>query len=304
MFRSLICALALVAAPSLALAQDDLNEAFKNLKAADEQKDNDAVKKWAVDSLQMTAKILSSPQPTSESDAAVWKTTQSFAKDVKQFAEYALDAAILRTPEPEKKIELFQILEKASPDSKYLQQLYTPALAAQAKMKPDRSFEFAQHVVGKDPNNEEALLVLTAGCYERKQYDATVNYGGRLAKVMTSHPKPEGVSGTEWENKRTVMLGRAHWLSGMAYEAQGKHPQASESLKASLPFLKGEPQLLAQAQFYIGVSDYNLARVTHDRGLMQEALKYSQMAAESSTAVGKQASQNAYAIKQELARMR
>ena len=209
-----------------------------------------------------------------------------FNLDVAVAVKMGQKAAALRATDPAEKIELFEILEKGSPDSKYLQSLYTPVLAAHAQMKPDKSFAFAQHVVTKDPNNEEALLVVTDGAYQRKQYDAVINYGTRLAKI----------------SKRGNVQGQAYWYVGMAYEAQGKHPQAAENLKASLPFVKGEP--LVQAQGYIGIADYNLARATHDKTLMQEALKYSQMAATSGTATGKQASQNAYAIKNELARMR
>jgi hypothetical protein len=288
MFRSFLCALLLAGAMSPAFAQEDLNDVYKSLQAADEKKDNEQVKKLAVQCFQLTNKILNSPQPASESDAEVWKTTQAQAKEIKTYAEYSLDAAALRASEPAEKIELFEILEKESPDSKYLQSLYTPVLAASAQVKPDKSFAFAQHVVSKEPNNEDALLVVTDGAYQRKQYDAAINYGTRLAKV----------------SERGNVQGRAYWYAGMAYEAQGKHPQAAENLKASLPFLKNEPALEAGANFYIGVAQYQLARATHDKALMQEALKYSQVAATSNTTYGKQASQNAYAIKQELARMR
>jgi hypothetical protein len=288
MFRTFLCALLIAGASSLAFAQEDLNDVYKSLQAADEKKDNAEVKKLAVQCLQLSNKTLNSPQPASESDAEVWKTTQAQAKEIKTYAEYTLDAAALRATAPAERIEIFEILEKESPDSKYLQSLYTPVLQAHAQMKPDTSFAFAQHVVAKEPNNEEALLVVTDGAYQRKQYDATINSGTRLAKI----------------SKRGNVQGRAYWYTGMAYEAQGKHPQAAENLKASLPLVSGEPQLLAQAQFFVGVAEYNLARSTQDKALMQDALKYSQMAATSGTAVAKQASQNAYAIKQELARMR
>ena len=41
-------------------------------------------------------------------------------------------------------------------------------------MKPDKSVAFAQHVIAKDANNEEALLVVTDGAYQHKQYDAAI----------------------------------------------------------------------------------------------------------------------------------
>ncbi len=304
MFRGLLCALLIAGASSVALAQGDLNDVYGKLKEADEKKDNAEVKKLAVQALQLSSKILKSAQPPGESDPEVWKTTQAQAKDVKTYAEYALDAAVLRAPEPAEKIDLFETLEKEAPDSKYLPQLYTPVLGAYAKMKPDKSFAFAQRAISKDPNNEDLLLVLTAGSFDRKQYDATANYGTKLAKSMATHPRPEGVAAADWDRKKNLMAGRGYWLAGMAYAAQGKYPQAAESLKASLPFVASEHELTAGAQFTIGLADYNLARATQDKALMQEALKYSQMAATSSSAYNKQAAQNAYAIKQELARMR
>ncbi len=304
MLRTTLCVLLLATAPFVAVAQDELNEAFKALKAADEQKDSDLVKKWAVESIHLADASLKAPKPTDESDLAIWNTSQTFGKDVKAFAEYALDTAILRTTDPAKQGELFETLEKESPDSKYLPQVYGVVLGAYAKMKPDKSFAFAQRVIAKDPDNEALLFILTMGAYDRKQYDSTINFAGRLVKVMGGHPKPEGVSAGDWEFKRAQMLGRGHWYAGMSYAAQSKHPQAVESLKASLPYVKGEPALAAAAQFQIGLSDYNLARVTREKGIMQEALKYSEMAARSNAAVSKQAAQNAYVIKSELLKMR
>jgi hypothetical protein len=304
MFRTTLCVLLLAAAPLVAVAQDELSEAFKALKAADEQKDTDLVKKWAIESIHLSNNVLKTAKPSDESDLAVWNTSQAYGKEVKAYAEYALDTAILRTTDPQKRVDLFETLEKESPACQYLPQLYGTALAAYAKMKPDKSFAFAQRAIAKDPNNEDLLLVLAAGAYERKQFDTTVNYANRLVKVMTGHAKPEGVSSSDWEFRRTSMLGRGYWFAGMSYAARNKHPQAAENLKASLPFVKGEPQLVAAAQLTIGLSDYGLARVTREKSVMQEALRYTELAAQSNTAYAKQASQNAYAIKNELAKMR
>src|SRR5690242_3360733 len=112
MLRSILCALLIAGGAAPAFAQDELNDVYKALQAADEKKDNGEVKKLAVQCFQLSNKILTSPQPAGESDAEVWKTTQSQAKDIKTYAEYALDAAALRAPEPAEKIELFEILEK------------------------------------------------------------------------------------------------------------------------------------------------------------------------------------------------
>jgi tetratricopeptide (TPR) repeat protein len=195
---------------------------------------------------------------------------------------------MLRETDPEKQIALYEVLEKESPDSKYIQQLNPLALSLYAKMKPDKSYAFAQRAIAKDPNNEDLLLVLAGGALDRKQYDAAATFGTRAAKA----------------SKGSAKSGRGYYIAGMAYQAQNKHPQAIENLKACLPLLKGEPPLVAQAEFYIGLANYQLAAITHEKPTMQEALKYSEMAAASGTPIAKNAAQNAYAIKQELARMR
>jgi hypothetical protein len=90
----------------------------------------------------------------------------------------------------------------------------------------------------------------------------------------------------------------------MSYAAQNKYPQAAESLKASLPFVKGEPELLGAALFYLGVSNYNLGRLTNNKPLMREALQYTEQAAATRSAYQNSAQQNVYAMKQEMLRMR
>ena len=288
------------AAPSL----DDLNTSYKALKDAEEKQDNAAITQHAGECFNLAGKIATAKQPAGESDPEVWKTNQAYAKEVLKYSEYAMDVAILREQDTDKKVQMFELLEKQRPDSEYLPQLFPVMLPIYGKMKPDKSFPFAQRAIGKAPKDEDLLLVLANGYYTRKQFDSSAQTGQRLIAAMQSHGKPEKMSAGDWESRKAMMLGRGYWLTGMSYAAQQKHPQAAESLKASLPFIKSEPELLAAAYFNIGLSSYNLARITRERPVMQEALKYTELCAGMKSGFQANAQQNAYAIKQELSRMR
>ena len=302
--HTLLAVIFLVAVSGFAAQTDEIETAYKALQTADAGKDFDGVLKAADSCFQLSNALIRAPQPADQDKVDAWKNAAVYAKQVRAYAEYTVNIAIVRTADPAKRIQAFEALEKGAPDSEYLGNLYGLMLGTYAKMKPDRSFQFAQSVVAKAPKDEDALMVLANGYYERKQYDSAANFGTRLAAVMGTHGRPEGMPTGDWEFKRTAMVGRGHWIAGMSYAAQQKYPQAVEFLKASLPFLKGEPKLLAGAQFQIGVAAYNLARPVRDKAMMQEALKFSELAAATDSPYRAPAQQNVYAIKQELQRLR
>jgi len=302
--HTLLAVIFLVAVAGFAAETDQIETAYKALQAADTGKDFDALLKAADSCFQLSNTLIRAPQPADQDKEEAWKNVAVYAKQVRAYAEYTVNIAIVRTADPAKRIQAFEALEKGAPDGEYLPNLYGLMLGTYASMKPDRSFHFAQSVVAKAPKDQDVLLVLANGYYERKQYDAAASVGTRLASVMASHGRPEGMPTGDWEFKQTAMVGRGYWIAGMSYAAQQKYPQAVESLKASLPFLKGEPKLLAGAQFQIGVAAYNLARPVRDKAMMQEALKFSELAAATDSPYRAPAQQNVYAIRQELLRLR
>lgn len=310
MRKSTLLALITAAFTFMATAQaqqvssQDLDSALSKLKAAEDSKDVQAIKQTAIQCFELAAKAIKTPKPKDESEATLWTTTTAVAKDVQSYGEYALNVAVLKTSDTQQRIDLFEALEKNRPDSQYLPPLFPVMLGIYAKMKPDRSFQFAQRAIARAPKDEDLLLVLANGMYERKQFDSAANFGTRLVAALSSHARPEGMPVADWEQRRTAMLGRGHWLAGMSYAAQNKYPQADQSLKAALPFVKSEPELLGAALFYIGVANYNLGRTTANKPLMRDALQYSEQAAATKSAFQNSAQQNVYAIKQELLRMR
>ncbi len=267
-------------------SSDDLNNAFNELKSAEEKKDNDQVKKWAVECSNLARVITKAALPTDKTEAEAVRPRLDFAHEVATYAEYALSAAALRSTDHKQVIDLRDTLAQEAPDSKYLPGLNTAYLGAlEGTGNQKKEFAFAEKAVGKDANNEALLAILADGYYNRKAWAQAANYGTRLASV----------------SKHQALVGRGYYLAGQAYAAQSRHAQADKSLRAALPIIKSEPSLYANALFQLGISDYQLARATHDRVLMKQAIAFSEECAKLSSPVAGQASQNAFTMKKELA---
>ena len=265
----------------------DLESAFKELKAAvEEKKDADSIKKSAVETSKLARATLKAPP---DSDAEVQKSRVEFAKQVEEYADYALSAAALTASDKKQVIELRDLLAEQSPDSKYVVGLNTAYLAAlEATGNQKKEFPFAEKAIAKDPNNEALLAILADGYFGRKSWAQAANYGTKLATV----------------SKRPAMVGRGYWLAGCAYAAQSKFGPADKALRSALPNIKGETALYSEALFQLGLADYNLARLTHDRVMMRDATNFSEECSKLNGPRAGQAAQNAFTMKKELAAFR
>lgn len=286
-------------------SSDELNSAYTELKDAEGKKDLDLVKKWAIQSSNIARAIIKAPAPTEAGEAEAVKQRLQFAKEVEAYADYALYTASLRAPDKAKMMELFETLEQQSPKSEYgpkLFNLYINALETTGKRA--KIMPFAEKAIARDPNNEDMLLVLADTYMNRKNWAQAATFGSRLATVMSTQKQPEGLGAGDWERRRSVMSGRGNWYAGVAYSNLNKYPQADKALRAALPDVKSEPALYSAALFFLGVADYHMAQVTHDRVMLKDALTYSEECAKLASPYAQGAAQNAYAIKRELASFR
>jgi tetratricopeptide (TPR) repeat protein len=279
--------MAMFPAPQAAPATTDLDAAYKELKAAvDEKKDPAAVEKSALETSKLAKAALKAPP---DSDAEVQKSRVEYAKEVDAYADYALSYAALTTTDKAKVIEYRDALAEQSPDSKYLPSLNAPYLAAlEATGNSKKAFPFAEKAIVKDPNDEALLAILADGYFARKSWAQAANYGSRLA-AASKHP---------------ALVGRGYYLAGQSYAALNQHMKADKALRAALPNIKSEPALYAPALFQLGVSDYNVAKLTHDRVMMKDAITYSEECAKMNSPVAGQAANNAFLMKKELATFR
>jgi len=109
----------------LGLDPDDVSAAHNCLKAAEGKKDLDLVRRWSDLTSQIARKVKQSKKPEDPEEQEDWKHKVEYAKQVDQYAEYAIYFAALQTRDAKLKSKLIENLEQKNPNSEYLAQLRT-----------------------------------------------------------------------------------------------------------------------------------------------------------------------------------
>ena len=276
----------------IALDPDDLETALATLKATEAKKDPDLVKKWSNATSQAAQKVIASPQPKDEDEVEDWKKRVDYAKQVNTYSEYSLDAMALQTPDPHKKLDLIEALYDRNPQSQYVGQLL-PLVpqALQQVNDPDRATAFAEKVLAKDPNNDDMLLMAANGYSQKgKEPDKVIAYSKQLIDVLSNKSKPDGVSDADWNNRKTMIIGLAHYWPGKVYYNQKKYGPADKELRAALPLVENNAALKPEVLFLLGDSAYRLENPV-------DALKYFQQCAAIKSRYQAQAAKNVTVIK-------
>ncbi|HLJ44599.1 MAG TPA: hypothetical protein VKU01_01240 [Bryobacteraceae bacterium] len=297
-----IVAVAFMLQAEQAPATVNLDTAFQNLKTAEEQKDSDATKKWAVETINLARAVIKAPEkePGAQTDAESIKGRVEFAKSSGTYAEYALCTMALKEEDHAKLIDLYETLDKAAPDSKYLPDLYSSYATALEDSKPGKGFPFAEKVIGKASSNEDLLAILADGYMTRKQWEKAATYGNKLASVVTTKAKPQGVSAEDWDKRKNALAARGYYIAGLSYTTEQKFIQGDRALRAALPLVKGDNTLNGGTLYYLAIANYNIARPMNDLGRKKEALAFAKQAEAIPGQFQDPAKQYAYAISQEL----
>jgi hypothetical protein len=221
-----------------------------------------------------------------------WKKRVEFAKEVQTFSEYALSTTALTAP-PAKTVDLVDALIAINPKSTYLNECaysYLEALQKEGK-KPA---EGAQKILAASPNNEDALYTLATN-------PMNATYAAKLVSVMRSKAKPEGLAEADWDRKKALYLGQGYYVAGATACGKSTWTDCDKNLRAALPYVGKEPAVAGPTYFYLGLANYNLAKLTNDRAKLQEAERFSEQSAAIAGPMQQQAARNVQAMKQDLA---
>ena len=256
----------------------DLDSSYESLKTAVEQKDAAAVKKLSAQTFDIAQKILAGDN----------KDRFEHAKEVQKYAEYSLSATALTSTDSKTVMDLTEMLEQRNPKSEYLTHVLAKySAAARQAGHADKAITLAEKVVKNDPQNAEALLVVAEANMQKRPAVAS-DYASRAAQILTAKKASEAV------------IGNANYIAGVSYGAQSKWPQTNTALQAALPSIKGNPQAMGYALFYLGMANYQLGQLTLNRAQMQQGMKYFEQCAAIAGPMQAQASQNVSAIKAQL----
>ncbi|MEO7653948.1 MAG: hypothetical protein ABIZ80_26110, partial [Bryobacteraceae bacterium] len=259
----------------VALDPGDVEAAHQNLKAAEGKKDPDLIRKWSDATSKAAVKMASAPQPKEAGEVETWKREVDYARQVNIYTEYALYATAVQTADPRKRIELVEALEQRNPKSEYLPKMY-PLQFASYRQAGDtaKAFALAEKLLGAGLQDED-MLAFVADQYvqQKKDPEKVVEYANRLVEVVSTKPKPEGVSDEEWNKKKTMLAGLGNFMAGSTMvDPLKRYAPADKSLRAALPLVESNDQLKAATLFYLGLANYSLKNLA-------DALKFNQQCA-------------------------
>jgi len=264
---------------------DAVDVGLNTIKAAEGKGDTEAVRKAAVKTDQIAHKLMSGKPPADDDEKAMLE----HYKEVGNYAEYALYAAVLKAKEPKEVVEIGDALAEANPKSQYLW-LATPNYL---RALGPKACATASKLAGADSKNAEAQLFVADCSWRGQRADGVVSGGSRALEALNSRPKVEG--GNEGGK-----VGMANFYIGIGNAMQAKYGPANRALRAALPSIKGDSGIYANALFNLGLANYNMGKAIGDRGQMREGLKYFEESSGIASNVQQQASRNAMLIKAEL----
>jgi tetratricopeptide (TPR) repeat protein len=276
------------------LNPDDIDVAQMNIKAAEAKGDKTTVKLWQDSAALIAQRILVAPPPKDPELLEEWKKRTAIASQYSAQDEYALYKKALYSLDPHDQIKLLDELLRRNPDTIYLPQALTVYLNAYRVVGDHRNtFLTAEKMLKIDRANEDALL-LAAQSYLQSGSAAekVLSYSARIIEVMNTKKKPAAVRQEDWDKKRNVYIGTAHWMTGNTYINQNRFGPADAALRAALPLLRQSEQSTASVLFYLGWANYKLENYA-------EAAKFYKQCATVSGQFQEQALKNLIALRTE-----
>jgi tetratricopeptide (TPR) repeat protein len=281
----------------LAMDPDDMYAAHQNLKAAEAKNDADLIRKWSDTTSRMARKIVSSPQPSKTDEVDAWKSNVDFARQLDTYTEYALYSGAVKGSDPRKRIDLCEALEARNPKSQYVPMMAEIRFNAYVQLgdRP-KALAFAEKTLATKQDNEDMLAFVANEYVEKKRDpDKVIAYSARVVELMSTKPKPDGVSDADWARKQKTLSGLAHFMGGSTLFDQKKLPQADKELRAALPLVEGNDQLKAATLFYAGLTNYQMKNVS-------DALKFNQQCAAIKSPFQAKAAENVRVIRSQSAK--
>jgi hypothetical protein len=229
----------------LALDPGDPEAALQSLKAAEAKKDLALVRKYSDLTCENARKAAASSQAKEEVD---------YAKQVAQYADYALFRAAAEQTDPKVTVELGERLSTRSPDSEYLPKMANLLfLAYRQSGAADKAFALAEKTLAVDQSNPDMLLVVANTYLEQKKDPAKVHaYSAKVVEIMT--PRTD-------DKTAPMIAGVAYYISGKQYLNDNQLAPADQDLRKALPLVEANAALKPEVLFLLGLANFKMEKI-------------------------------------------
>ena len=228
-------------------------------------------------------------RPPNVSDADWQKALEDSAAQAKDELAYVVYADLqltMRVTDPAKRIERLDQFAKAFPDdaTKNAGQInFEYFKAYQMSNKPDKAIEWGEKTVAADPNNLDAYNFLAyAYSIGRTNPDKAVEDAKKSIALAQQLKKPDSLTDAQFKQAQDNELGMAHLSLGYveftraATSKSKKLGPAIEDLKTAAGLLDANPELQAQALYYLGYA-YESGYPANHRGAIEVLTKASSL---------------------------
>lgn len=282
-------------------AAPDLNESYTALKDAVDKKDVAKVKTLSAETAKEAKELAGEAQPSDAGQMEAWKGRQQFAKEAGDYASYALAISAIQATDPAVTIDLVNTLIAQNPKSEQIDSAAPYYLAALGKEGTAKAVAGANKILAGRPEDEYALDTVARNW---SAPGSALTAANRLISVMGKKEKPEGMSDADWQKNKNEMLGSAYTSAGVIEAGQSRFAEADRSLKAALPLIAGNNAMLSYAYYYLGLSNYQMGKLTGDKAKMQTGIQYTEKSAGIGGPMQGQASNNVAIMKREISTRR
>ncbi len=264
----------------LALAVDpsSVTAGYAALQAAEQKKDDAGIRTWAEKTVEAAKKSLATPKPSDEYEAEEWAKEQDYAKQLIVRCEYSLATAAIQAQDPKAKADLGEALLQMNPQSPYMAGAAPHYLYGlmQSGRGADASAA-AEKLLTLDKTNADWMAVVAEYNLSAKNFEKASAYALMMVGALKNKAAPEGTDAATWEKTRTAKMARAYFIAGDAAYEQKKWDDADTQLRAGLPLMQDNKDLLAPAYFYLGFANHELARTAKPasrRAILADAKKF------------------------------
>jgi hypothetical protein len=148
-------------------------------------------------------------------------------------------------------------------------------------------------------------IKLADNAMTRQQNDRALALAKKSLAVLEANPaKPAGLEQADWDRRRTLAVGTAHWIAGVVEANKNEFFAANKDLRAALPVVKDKQQMYAATLFYLGLANYQTGRQTVNKSQILEGAKFSEQCAALPGQYQERAFENGKAMRKEAAAMR
>lgn len=243
------------------LNPDDLEAAVNNQKLAEKKGDAALVEKWKGAANSAAQKLIGTQKPFYISQDE-WNKRLDYAGGLIADSDYRLFKKATEAERATDKIKLFDELISKNPNSIYAANALAPLMNAHRSVgNNDRALQLAEKLLAKDPDQDEALLMVGQIYLDRRaNYGRVQAVANRLLALGRSETVPPGFSAETWQRRRGYYVGAAYMMLGTASVYQNQFAQADASLRNALPYIKGNVQAEGFTYFYLGWSNYYMEK--------------------------------------------